>query len=108
MVIRKYLLINKEEALTVEKVKAFADALEIRDSLPTMIKVRVWTSGSNFFFKEMPARVTVWKKFPHLVLTDHGIMTWNELVLGYCHMAGLTQEAAENAAASSEIQREAA
>jgi len=102
MIIKSTELIYKDHPLTTEGVKRFADAIVIGDMVPTMRKVRVWTSNSNFTFHEKYGMVEITKKYPHLVefsVKDYNIfgekvtltetLTWNEFVIGYCKCSGV-------------------
>lgn len=80
--------ITKESPLTVKEIKNFVSQIKVGDKVPTIIvSEKHWTSTVNFEEYHRAAVVTIEKKFPHMVKTNvetnHGVMTWVDLILGY-------------------------
>jgi len=75
--------VTNDQPFTRQEVNAFADSIRIGETLSTIITIRKWKSTTTFTEYHKPAMVTILKKYPYLVQTDKGIMTWNDLVLGY-------------------------
>ena len=53
------------------------------EPVPTIVGIKRWTSSTNFETIPTKDTVTILRKYPHLVETDKGIMTWKVLVAGY-------------------------
>ena len=80
--------ITDKTPMTAEEIKQFADEIEAGDSLYAMAPYRVWTSSTNFNIHYKPAKVTILKKYPHVVETSHGRLMWKELLIGYYNYRG--------------------
>ena len=80
--------ITDKTPMTAEEIKQFANEIEAGDSLYAMAPYRVWTSSTNFNIHYKPAKVTILKKYPHVVETSHGRLMWKELLIGYYNYCG--------------------
>lgn len=69
--------------LTTKEIDTFRENVEIGESVPTIIGIRRWTSSTNFEVIPYREMVTILHKYPNLVETDKGIITWKALVAGY-------------------------
>ena len=69
--------------LTNKEINDFRDRVETGESVPTIIGIRRWTSSTNFEVVPYMDTVTILHKYPNLVETNKGIITWKTLVAGY-------------------------
>ena len=69
--------------LTTKEIDEFRKNVEIGESVPTIVGIKRWTSSTNFEIIPTKDTVTILHKYPHLVETDKGIMTWKAMVAGY-------------------------
>ena len=69
--------------LTTKEIDTFRENVEIGESVPSIVGIKRWTSSTNFEIIPVKDTVTILHKYPHLVETDKGIMTWKAMVVGY-------------------------
>jgi len=91
--------ITKQDPVTTDEVKMFADSLNLGDKITSRLPFKVWTSTSNFTIKHKTVTARIIAKYPYLVGTDYGVFTWNELLFGYYEGSTLLDEVDTDVAA---------
>lgn len=70
----------------MSEIVSLRDRIKEGDFVRAVIHIREWTSATSFNLIPKLKTVEIIKKYPYLVETDCGILTWKDLAFGFVRM----------------------